>query len=300
MKHLRVILNGKGAANPQVRAAVRQLREEGQFLEVRSTWEGGDAERLAQEAVTDGVDVLVVGGGDGTLHEVVNGLMKLESPADIAVGVLPLGTANDFAKGCGIPLAPLEALQLAASGSPVPIDLAQANGVFFVNVATGGFGAQVTASTPPELKKVLGIGAHALVGLLRAARMTPYQGRLVTPSGSVEGSFIALAVGNARQAGGGFTVAPKALLDDGLLDLMAIAEFHARDLRLVRDEFEHFESPRNQFVHYWQGPRFEIEVPSLPINLDGEPYQWDRIAFEVEPRALRMVLPEGCPLIAKT
>jgi lipid kinase YegS len=275
------------------------MREEGQPLDVRCTWEGGDAERFAQEAVRDGVDVLVAGGGDGTLHEAVNGLMKVEPAAEIAVGVLPLGTANDFARGCGIPLAPYDALKLAASGSPVPVDVAQANGVFFVNVASGGFGAQVTTGTPTELKKLVGGGAYALVGLLTAAKMTPYEGRFVSPSESAQGSFIALAVGNARQAGGGFQVAPKACLNDGLLDLMVIADFHARELGLVLDELQHFDDPQNRFVHYRQSPGFEIEVPAtLPINLDGEPYRWDRIAFGIKPGALRMVLPERCPLLS--
>jgi lipid kinase YegS len=275
------------------------MREEGQSLEVRCTWEGGDAERFAREAVADGVDVLVAGGGDGTLHEVVNGLMKVEPATETAVGVLPLGTANDFARGCGIPLAPYDALRLAASGSPAPVDVAQANGVFFVNVASGGFGAQVAGGTPPELKKVVGGGAYALVGLLTAARMTPYEGRLVGPSESAEGSFIALAVGNARQAGGGFQVTPKAYLNDGLLDLMVIASFRPRELGLVLDELQNLDDPQNRFVHYRQSSGFAIEVPAtLPINLDGEPYRWDRIAFGIKPGALRMVLPEGCPLLS--
>jgi lipid kinase YegS len=275
------------------------MREEGQPLEVRCTWEGGDAERFAQEAVGDGIDVLVAGGGDGTLHEVVNGLLKAAPAAEIAVGVLPLGTANDFARGCGIPLAPYDALRLAASGSSVPIDVAEANGVFFVNVASGGFGAQITTGTPTELKKVVGGGAYALVGLLTAAKMTPYEGRFVNPSESAQGSFIALAVGNARQAGGGFRVTPKACLNDGLLDLMVIADFHARELGLVLDELQNFDDPRNRFVHYRQSPGFEIEVSAtLPINLDGEPYGWDRIVFGVKPGALQIVLPERCSLLS--
>jgi lipid kinase YegS len=283
-----------------VRAAVRQVREEGQRVEVRCTCEGGDAERFAEEAVGDGVDVLVAGGGDGTLHEVVNGLMKAEPGAGTALGVLPLGTANDFARGCSIPLAPYDALSLAARGSPVPVDVAEANGVFFVNVASGGFGAQVTAGTPIELKNAAGPGAYALVGLLTAAKMTPYEGRFVSPSESAQGSFIALAAGNARQAGGGFQVTPKAYLNDGLLDLMVIADFHVRELGLVLDELQRFDDPRNRFVHYRQSPGFEIEVPgTLPINLDGEPHRWRRIAFGIRPGALRIVLPEGCPLLSR-
>ena len=298
MKSIRVILNGKGAANPHVREAINRIREEGQPIEVRCTWEGGDAARFAQEAVTDGVDVLVAGGGDGTIHEVVNGLMTAESAPEVSLGVLPLGTANDFARGCGIPLDPYEALKLASEGTPVAIDVPSANGVHFANVGSGGFGAEVTVGTDPKLKKALGGGAYALTGILTAAKMTPYAGKMVGSGESKEGSFIAMAVGNARQAGGGLQVTQKAYLDDGLLDLMVIGDFTTRDLGVVLDELQRFDDPSNQFVHYRQMDTFEIEVAGkLPINLDGEPYRWDHIRFEVKPKALRVVLPEGCPVI---
>jgi lipid kinase YegS len=298
MKQIRVILNGKGAANPEVRAAINRIRGEGQAMEVRCTWEGGDAARFAEEAMGEGIDVLIAGGGDGTIHEVVNGLMKADAQPDLALGVLPLGTANDFARGCGIPLEPYAALKLACTGSPVAIDVPSANGVSFANVASGGFGAEVTVGTPAELKKALGGGAYALVGLVTAAKMTPYSASLVAADESAEGLFIALAVGNARQAGGGFQVTQKAFLDDGLLDLMVIQDFQTKDLGVVLNEFQTFDNPGNQFVHYRQLPAFEIEVASkLPINLDGEPYRWDRIEFAINPSALRVVLPEGCPLI---
>jgi len=298
MKRIQVILNGKSAGNPQVRSAINRIRDEGRPIEVRSTWEGGDAALFAQEAISDGVDVLVVGGGDGTVHEVVNGLMTAESSPELALGVLPLGTANDFARGCGIPLDPYEALKLASGGTPVAIDVPSANGVFFANVASGGFGAEVTVGTPAGLKRAMGGGAYAMVGIVTAAKMTPYSGKIVGADESAEGTFIALAVGNARQAGGGFQVTPKALLDDGLLDLMILTDFETRDLGLVLNELQDFANPNNRFIHYRQVPGFEMEIHGkLPINLDGEPYRWDRIRFEVRTKAIRIALPEGCPLI---
>lgn len=298
MKRIRVILNGKSAARPEVRTAVNQIRDEGQSMEVRCTWEGGDAARFAQEAMSDGIEVLVAAGGDGTVHEVVNGLMTAELSPELALGVLPLGTANDFARGCGIPLEPYEALKLASGGTPVAIDVPSANGVFFANVASGGFGAEVTVGTPTGLKRAMGGGAYALVGIVTAAKMMPYSGKVVGAGESAEGTFIALAVGNARQAGGGFQVTPKALLDDGLLDLMILTDFETKDLGLVLNEIQDFANPSNRFVHYRQVPEFEMEIPGkLPINLDGEPYRWDRIRFEVRPKAIHVVLPEGCPLI---
>jgi lipid kinase YegS len=236
MKKVRVILNGKGAANPQVRAAINQIREEGQPLEVRCTWEGGDAARFAQEAMSDGIDVLVAGGGDGTINEVVNGILSANTTPKMALGALPLGTANDFARGCGIPLDPYDALKLATEGEPVSIDIPSANGVYFANVASGGFGAEITVGTNPQLKKALGGGAYALTGIVTAAKMEPYSGRFVSADEEAEGPFIVLAVGNARQAGGGFQVTRNAMLDDGLLDVMAIADFQTKDLGIHQHE----------------------------------------------------------------
>jgi len=301
MKPIRVILNGKGAGNPQVRAAVNRIREEGQPLEVRCTWEGGDAARFAQEAMNDGVDVLVAGGGDGTINEIVNGVLSADTSPRMALGILPLGTANDFARGCGLPLDPYEALKLASGGEPVAIDIPSANGVYFANVASGGFGAEVTVGTSPQLKKAIGGGAYALTGIVTAAKMEPYAGRVVVADESAEGSFIGMAVGNARQAGGGIQVTPNAFLDDGLMDVMFIADFQTKELGLVINEFKDFTNADNQFVHYRQVHGFEIEVSGkLPINLDGEPHSWEHITFEILPRCLPVVLPERCALIKGT
>jgi lipid kinase YegS len=298
MKKIRVSLNGKGAGNPQVRAAINRIRDEGQPLEVRCTWEGGDAARFAQEALRDRVDVLVAGGGDGTINEVVNGILSENTSPQMALGVLPLGTANDFARGCGIPLEPYDALKLATEGESVSIDIPSANGVYFANVASGGFGAEITVGTSPQLKKAMGGGAYALTGIVTAAKMEPYAGRFVAADESAEGSFIVMAVGNARQAGGGFQVTPDASLNDGLMDVMAITDFQTRELGLVIQELQDFTNKDNQFVHYRQVPGFEIEVSGkLPINLDGEPHCWDHITFEILPKCLPVVLPEGCPLI---
>jgi lipid kinase YegS len=298
MKKIRIILNGKGAANPQVRAAINRIRDEGQPLEVRCTWEGGDAARFAQKALSDGVDVLVAGGGDGTVNEVVNGILSADRASKMALSILPLGTANDFARGCGVPLEPFEALKLATEGEPVHIDIPSANGEYFANVASGGFGAEITVGTHPQLKKAIGGGAYALTGIVTAAKMEPYAGRFVSADEAAEDAFIAMAVGNARQAGGGFQVTPNAFLDDGLMDVMAITDFQTRDLGLVIQESQDFTNTENRFVHYRQLPAFEIEVPGkMPINLDGEPHRWEHIKFEILPKCLPVVLPDGCPLI---
>jgi diacylglycerol kinase family enzyme len=93
-------------------------------------------------------------------------------------------------------------------------------------------------------------------------------------------------------------VTPKAYIDDGLLDATVVGMFEMRDLGVIIEELQTFDNPDNQFVHYRQLESFEIEVQgTLPINLDGEPYRWDRIRFEIAPKALKVVLPEGCPVV---
>ena len=149
-----LILNGKVAANEVLRAAVARHRAAGHRIEVRVTWEAGDAKRFVSEAGE--VDLVVAVGGDGTLNEVLHGLMELSYAARPPLGIVPLGTANDFAAGAGIPSDPAKALALCMKGEPIAIDVGKANEHWFINAASSGFGAEITATTSPELKRLLG------------------------------------------------------------------------------------------------------------------------------------------------
>lgn len=113
----RLILNGKSSGDEAVREAVMALREGGQALQVRVTWEAGDAERLVHEAIADRVAVIIAGGGDGTLSEVAEAMAMSGKDADAlpALALLPLGTANDFAAATGIAIEPEAALRLIAA-----------------------------------------------------------------------------------------------------------------------------------------------------------------------------------------
>jgi lipid kinase YegS len=296
---MRLVVNGKAAGDPGLRAAVAKIRDMGHQLQVRVTWEGGDAGGYAAEALRDGVDVVIAAGGDGTVNEVVGGVLSTDNPASSAVAVVPFGTANDFATGCGIPIGdPLAALKLAASGEIVPIDVGQANERYFINVASGGFGAEVTANTPPEMKRVLGGAAYSLMGVVTAAKMTPFQSRVTLPDGRTkEGAMLVMAVGNGRQCGGGQQVAPRALLDDGLLDLMVVHDVDIQSFGTVLNELLNLGDEANQYASYAQVPSFRIESKDpLQINLDGEPVRATSFDFRVLPSAIRLVLPPGAPL----
>ena len=152
-RKVQLILNGKVAGNETLQTAIARQRAIGHTIEVRVTSEKGDARRFVSE--TGEVDLLIAAGGDGTLNEVVHGLMDLPEAARSVLGVVPLGTANDFATGCDIPRDPEQALTLCMEGKAAPIDVGKANEHWFLNAASIGFGAEITATTPPELKHLL-------------------------------------------------------------------------------------------------------------------------------------------------
>lgn len=199
-----LILHGKQALNEQVRNAVERKREQGWELAVRLTWEAGDAQRLVSEALAAGYPQLIAGGGDGTLRDIAEAMAGHTGEASLVL--LPLGTANDFARAAGVPLEPEAALDLL-DVAPQAIDLGEVGGQVFLNMATGGFGSQVTANTSEDLKKVLGGAAYLFTGLTRFSELHAAYGELQGPDFHWRGELLALGIGNGRQAGGGICCA---------------------------------------------------------------------------------------------
>lgn len=300
----RLILNGKSAGDDRVREAVVALRDVGVRLAVRVTWESGDAERYVDEAITDGVDAVIAGGGDGTLSEVATTLAQRGPTAGAlpSLGLLPLGTANDFASACGIPMDPEAALKLVRDSAAVPMDLLKldANGEthWAANLASGGFGTDVTTETNEGLKKMLGGLAYVLTGLSKLGRIEPQAARLHGPGFDWEGEFIALGIGNGRQAGGGQVLCPEALLDDGLLDLTVVPPLDGELLATLGTALAEGKEAALDRVALRRGLHWvEIEAAQpLTLNLDGEPVQATRFRIECIPGRVRMHLPADCPL----
>ncbi|AIR67176.1 lipid kinase YegS [Cedecea neteri] len=293
--HSFLILNGKGAGNPQLREAVHTLREEGYTLHIRVTWEKGDAERYIEEALSLGVDTVVAGGGDGTINEIATCLAKLSSGSRPALGILPLGTANDFATSAGIPEDCEKALRLALFGKATNIDLVQVNDeAFFINMATGGFGTRITTETPEKLKAALGGVSYFIHGLMRMDMLKPDRCDIRGEGFSWQGDALVIGIGNGRQAGGGQQLCPEALINDGLLELRI---FTGEDLlpalltTLTRPE-------ENPNIIEGKSAWFEISAPhEITFNLDGEPLSGRHFRIEVHPNALACRLPPHCPLL---
>jgi len=300
----RLILNGKSAGDDDLREAVQALREDGVALDVRVTWEDGDAERYVDEAIVDGVDTVIAAGGDGTLSEVSTALACRDETAAVlpSLGLVPLGTANDFATAAGIPDAPLEALRLVQGARPVSMDLlrieAEDGGHWCANLASGGFGTEVTVETDEGLKKMLGGLAYLITGIARLGRIEPVRARVHGPDFDWRGDFIALGVGNGRQAGGGQALCPDALIDDGALDLTIVPELSgevAATVGALLKDGKH--AALDRVATRARLPWVELEADQpLTLNLDGEPVLSRRFRIECVPGRVRMHLPADCPL----
>jgi lipid kinase YegS len=296
-KMVRLILNGKVAANEALRVAVARQRAAGHRIEVRVTWEKGDARRFASE--TGPVDLLITAGGDGTLNEVVHGLMSLSEDVRPTLGIVPLGTANDFAIGCGVPNNPAEALALCMRGEGVPIDVGRANDDWFINAATSGFGAEITATTSPELKRLLGPAAYTVMGAILAINLQHYGGRLVLPNREITGTGPVAIVGNGRQTGGGIQVTPRAYIDDGLLDVLIVRQISPTALLSAARELQQLPAD-GEYISYWQTPWLEVHPEEeIPVSLDGEPLRFATIRYEVVPKAISLIVPPKCPLLSQ-
>ena len=305
--HWRLILNGKSAGDDDLRAAVQTLRESGIALEVRVTWEDGDAERYVAEAIADGVDTVIAAGGDGTLSEVATTLAHRDATADAlpSLGLVPLGTANDFATAAGIPDGPLAALQLVREVAAAPLDLLRIDADdgthWCANLASGGFGTEVTVETDEGLKKMLGGLAYLITGIARLGRIDPLQARLRGPDFAWEGDLIALGIGNGRQAGGGQALCPDALVDDGQLDLTIVPDLSgdvAATVGTLIKEGKH--AALDRVATRIRLPWVELASDEpLTLNLDGEPVASRRFRVDCVAGRVRMHQPLACPLRLK-
>jgi diacylglycerol kinase (ATP) len=275
-KHLVLVVHGARAERPDLRHLVSWVREKGHLVEVRVTFDAGDAAAYASDAARRGVDAVVAIGGDGTVNEVVNGLDGHDTP----LGIVPLGTANDFARQAGIPADADHAMDVILRRKPVRVDTASLNGRRFLNVSAGGVGAEATAETPPGVKEQLGPLAYAISGVRKLADLEPYRGRFTGPGFCYDGDFLIFAVGSTRATGGGTLVTPNASATDGLLDLMIIegmsrGDFARTVMRVKKGE--HLGEPGVQYV---QLPWVLVESDApVAVNVDGEVSDASRLEY---------------------
>ncbi len=303
MRSMRLILNGKKAGALPLRQAIEEVRAEGVAIDVEVTWEAGDAARHAARALRDRVDVIVAGGGDGTVNEIVNGIFAETESPEAAMAVLPLGSANDFARGCGIGVDdPLAALRLAATKEPTPIDVGRIDERLFLNALVAGFGADVTFQTSERMKSAMRGAAYGMTGFLMALKGDILYRSSARSDGGREWKDDVMIMGaacNGVQAGG-VRLAPMARLNDGLLDVVTLNDFPLRELSKVIEDIELIQDidSKPQYIEYEQVKWIEVEAEhDLPLSPDGEKMHRQEFRVEALKRRLPFILPEGAPLV---
>ena len=235
--------------------------------------------------------VLILGGGDGSVSSVVDFLAH----RDVTLGLLPLGTANDFARTLEIPGDIEQACQTIAHGKVVDVDLGLARDNYYVNVASTGLSVKVTQALSPRLKKI-GALAYPMAAIRAFFEHEPFSARLTFPDGDQEpveyGRLLQLAVGNGRFYGGGIVVAPEASIDDRRLDVLAIELGQPRTLLGVARYLKSGDFIRMEGVHHHRTERVRLETdPELPINIDGEVVTSTPQDFAVDHNALKVIVP---------
>jgi lipid kinase YegS len=186
-------------------------------------------------------------------------------------------------------------LQLAVEAPARWIDVGLLNSKLFINLVSGGFGSRVTVETDPELKRRLGGLAYVLTGISRFAELSANRGSFRAEGFSWEGPFVAVAIGNGRQAGGGVPLCPDALIDDGQLDLMILPELdHAARLDALSHLLREGAAAVRAKLVTARSPWFEYESENdLNVNLDGEPTVSKRFRAECRQRVLPVRLGES-------
>jgi diacylglycerol kinase (ATP) len=239
-----------------------------------------------------GYRLLVLGGGDGSVSSVVDFLAH----HDVILGLLPLGTANDFARTLGIPSDIEGACQTIAGGKVVDVDLGLAGDNYYVNVASVGLGVGATQALSPWLKKSAGPLAYPVAAIKAFLRHAPFSARLTFPDGDHEpveyGRLLQVAVGNGRFYGGGMVVAPESGIDDRSLDIYAIEMGRHRDLIGVARYLKSGDFIRSESVSHYCTERVRLETePDLSINIDGEVVAKTPQDFSMAHNALKVLVP---------
>lgn len=296
--HVALLVNGSSRRGAdQFDAAVRGLRAAG--LDVVHPVLLRDPAQLPAEvaaAVELGCRLMVVGGGDGTVGAVAGLLADLAPDVRPVLGVVPLGTANDFARTLDLQPGLAPALAALATGKVVDVDLGRANGAPFLNVASLGLSVGATAALHPVLKRRLGPLAYPIAALQAYRRHEPFDVRLEFPDGEREplelSDLLQVAVGNGRHYGGGNTVAPDAGIDDASLDVYAVRAGRLREHLSLARLLRNGTLVHHEHVQHVVTPALLLtSARPLPVNLDGEIAAASPVEFRVQRNAVEVVVP---------
>lgn len=272
-KRARLIYNptsGREEMKRRLPDILQRLEQGGIETSTHATIGEGDATMAAAEAAERDYDMIIAAGGDGTLYEVINGLA--DKPNRPPLGILPLGTTNDFARATGIPKHWEYACDLIIQQYTKPIDVGRANDRYFINIAGGGSLTELTYDVPIKLKTMVGQLAYYMKGLEKMTRLRPTELMFKAAGvGEFHDEFMMFLICNSNSVGGFERLAPDSKLDDGLFDVLLVRKCNLPEfIKLVTLALrgEHLNDPH---VIHFRTNDLKVTTPDyVQINLDGE------------------------------
>jgi diacylglycerol kinase (ATP) len=260
---------------------------------IRETEQPGDARKLTREALDDGCDLIVAVGGDGTINEVVNGLAPHFGRARL--GVVPLGTGNDFARTINVPHEVEAACDVLLADRRQQIDVVRVTSDdlrYFINVSAGGFTGLVDEKLTDEMKRAWGPLAYLRSAAEALPDLTDYHTSITfDDEPPIEISAYNIVIANACYAGGGIPVAPHALIDDGLLDVLVVPVAPLPSIAVLAAQIMLGQHLDNDLVIVRRVSRVRVDSrPGMWFNTDGELVGNEPATFEVEPQAIEVIV----------
>lgn len=293
-KRARLIYNptsGREEMKRRLPDVLQRLERGGLETSTHATTGEGDATLAAAEAVERGFDVIIAAGGDGTLYEVINGMAERENRPPL--GIIPLGTTNDFARAMGIPKNWEKACDIIIQGHDRVIDLGKANHRYFINIAGGGSLTELTYEVPSRLKTVLGQLAYYMKGLEKLPRLRPIELFIQADGQEYHEEAMIFLISNTNSVGGFEKLFPDAHIDDGLMDVIIVSKCNLVEMVRVATLALRGEHMNDPHVKHFQAKHIQVTSPDYTqINLDGEFGGTLPGVFSVLPSHLRILVDE--------
>ena len=280
----------------QLEETMEFLRSYGWDIELKLTQAAGDASTIAREAVNAKVDVVIAAGGDGTINEVIQELVGSET----TLGVLPIGTANVWAREMGIPLDIAGASEILAYGRTRRIDVGHVRDAeherYFLLMVGIGFDGEVTRTVEKKFLKRLGVVGYLLVGFWLNIGYDSFQVTVKTGEQEVKTRALQIIIGNTQLYGGAVKFTWQAQCDDGLLDVCIVRKRSKfRRIFIVLD-FLLRRKQRSQWVSYEKSTTVEVQTRKpVAMQVDGDSCGSTPATFSIAPRALKVIVPRKTP-----
>ncbi|MCE7792542.1 diacylglycerol kinase [Salipaludibacillus sp. CUR1] len=272
MKKARLIYNpssGREQVKKHLPYILEKLETAGYEASAHATTGKDCAKQAAALACEREFDLIVAAGGDGTIHEVINGMAEQKNRPSL--GILPGGTTNDFARALHIPKNIESACDVLLEGKLQSVDVGKVENKYFINIAGAGTLTELTYEVPSRLKTMMGQVAYYVKGFEKLPRIKPSHVTIEYDGRWFEGEIMLFLVCNTNSVGGFEKLAPDAYLNDGLFDMIILKKTNLADVVRLTGAAMRGEHLNDERIMYVQANRIKIHAQNeLQLNLDGE------------------------------